>query len=449
MLQDKPHLRGMTIWPRRNGKDLTAINIVAAKALQRVGLYQYIAPFAKQVRLILWEGADGSGKKFIDYIPPQLIKRKLDQEMKIWLKNGSMIQLCGSDNPDSIVGANPIGQVYTEYSLHKPGIWGYMRPILRENGGWALFNGTPRGMNHLYTLAEMAKANEDWFFQHLTCLDTGYPTQEDIEAERKAGMLESLIQQEYYCDFSASSEETLIPLEFVERAMQLELQTSQYDFAPRIVGVDPAYAEKGDRAVVARRQGRKVWPFEVYQGIDPMALATRVAFHMTNWHADFCFVDAGRGEAIWSRLNQLGFEDRVIPVHFDGKTTEELYHRKKDEMWGRMKAAICHPSNPTALPKDMEMARDLSAPMFVINERGKMEIESKKSLQKRGFRSTDVGDALALTYAEDLDEIRIVTPEMKRLGITEEMLPLFETLQNQASAYDPLSYMSKFDQVNL
>lgn len=46
MLQDKPHLRGLTVWPRRNGKDLVAINILAAKALQRKGLYQYIAPFS-------------------------------------------------------------------------------------------------------------------------------------------------------------------------------------------------------------------------------------------------------------------------------------------------------------------------------------------------------------------------------------------------------------------
>jgi len=419
---------------------------LAAKALQRKGLYQYIAPFAKQIRLILWEGTDGTGRRFIDYIPKELIKRKLDQEMKIFLANGSMIQLCGSDNPDSIVGANPVGQVYTEYSLHKPGIWGYMRPILRENGGWALFNGTPRGMNHLYTLFKAAEKNTEWFAQLLTRDDTQFPTLEDIEAERKAGMLESLILQEYYCDWTASSEETLIPLDKIQRAFNTHLVEADYSFAPRIIGVDPAYAEKGDRAVIARRQGRMTFPFEVYQGIDPMALAARVAYHLRTWRAHYCFIDAGRGEAVWSRLNQLGFEERVVPVHFDGATTDDLFHRKKDEIWGRMKSYICHPYNPPHLPEDEQLATDLSAPTFEINDRGKMQLENKKSLAKRGFRSTDLGDALALTFAEELNEEPVLTDDMKRLGLTEEALSLL--VRSQEQQYDPLSFMEQYDKID-
>lgn len=418
---------------------------MAAKALQRVGLYQYIAPYSKQVRLIIWHGTDGTGKKFIDYIPKELIKRVLDQEMKIFLKNGSMIQLCGSDNPDSIVGANPVGQVYTEYSLHRPEVWGYMRPILRENGGWALLNGTPRGLNHFYTMFKAAENNSDWFVQRLTCGDTNFPTAHDIEAERQAGMLESLIQQEYYCDWTASSEETLIPLDRIQRAFNTSLLESDYSFAPRIIGVDPAYAEKGDRAVIARRQGRMVFPFEVYQGIDPMALAARVAHHMKVWRAHYCFIDAGRGEAVWSRLNQLGFEDRVVPVHFDGATTDDLFHRKKDEIWGRMKNYICHPYNPPHLPEDEQLATDLSAPTFEINDRGKMQLENKKSLAKRGFRSTDLGDALALTFAEELNEEPVLTDDMKRLGLTEEAL---EHIMNKGQAYDPLSWMEQYDKID-
>ena len=159
MLAEEKGLRGLAIWPRRNGKDLVAINIIVAKALQRVGLYLYIAPYATQVRTIIWDGVDGSGKRFLDYIPPELVARKLDNQMKIWLKNGSIIQLVGSDNPDAIVGSNPLGICYTEFSLHKDAIWGYMRPILSENGGWAMFNGTPRGLNHFYALYEMARQN--------------------------------------------------------------------------------------------------------------------------------------------------------------------------------------------------------------------------------------------------------------------------------------------------
>jgi len=444
MMQDKPGLRALLVWPRRNGKDLTSINILAAKAVQRKGLYHYIAPFANQVRSIIWEGADGTGKKFIDYIPPELIERKLDQQMKIWLKNGSLIHLLGSDNPDAVVGTNPLGQVYTEFSLHKPGIWQYMRPVLVENGGWALFNGTPRALNHMAQMAEMAESHPDWFYQKLTADDTGFPPLEDIESERRAGMPESLIQQEYYTSFTASSEDALIPLESIQACMATRLLDSDYNFAPRIIGVDPAFAEKGDRAVIARRQGRKVWPLEYFQGLDPMALASRVAAHMRDWKAHWCFVDAGRGEAVWSRLNQLGYQDRVIPVNFGGVTYNDLYFRKKDEIWGRMKTAICHPDLSMELPDDPALAKDLSAPTFIINDRGKLQIEGKKSLKSRGFASTDAGDALALTWAEELDESVGITPEMESLGITEDIYMKLIGMRSESPQYDPLNYLNDY-----
>lgn len=446
MLQDKSGLRAVTVWPRRNGKDLTAINILAGKALQRKGLYFYIAPFANQVRSIIWDGSDGGGTKFIDYIPRELIARKLDQQMKIWLTNGSLIHLVGSDNPDAVVGTNPLGMVFTEFSLHKPGIWGYMRPVLAENGGWALFNGTPRGMNHFYEMAETAKRNAKWFYQHLSATDTGFPSEDDIQEEREAGMPESLIEQEFYTSWSASSEEILIPLDFIKVAFNTELDPKNYTFAPRIIGVDPAFAEKGDRAVIIRRQGRKVWEPEVHQGIDPMALASRVAKHIQEWKAHYCFVDAGRGEAVWSRLFQLGYEDRVIPVHFDGKTYDDLYHRKKDEIWGRMKSFICHPELPPDLPQMEELAKDLSAPLFEINDRGKMVIENKKQLKQRGIRSTDLGDALALTFSEELDEERILTPEMEQLGVTQDILDKITRQDSGTKDYDALSYMDQYSQ---
>ncbi len=41
-MQDKPGLRGVFVWPRRCGKDMESINILAAKALQRVGDYAYV-----------------------------------------------------------------------------------------------------------------------------------------------------------------------------------------------------------------------------------------------------------------------------------------------------------------------------------------------------------------------------------------------------------------------
>jgi hypothetical protein len=437
--------RGVTVWPRRNGKDLVAINLIAALAMQRVGTYYYIAPFYNQVRQIIWEGIAGTEKKFIDYIPHQLVIKKSQQEMRLTLRNNSTIKLCGSDNIDSIVGTNPIGIVLTEFSLHKPEVWHYLRPILAENGGWALFNGTPRGLNHFFQLAHLAEKDPLWFYQFLTRDDTGIPTMEAIEADRASGMPESLIQQEYYCSWSASSEQTLIPLELITPAINRPVNVESIQSFPRIIGVDPAFAVNGDEAVIARRQGPLLHPLERYQGLAPMALASRVADLINEWHPDVVFVDAGRGEGIISRLDQLGYGALVVPVNFGGRTFSDLYHRKKDEIWCKMKNWLADPTHPASLPDDEKLFADLSAPTFTLNDRGFIQIESKTQLRSRGIGSTDCADAVAVTFAEDVaqDPMQALTRATGQAEHLQDIMHLVKSIQFGSANlnYDALQHL--------
>ncbi len=201
--------RGVVIWHRRAGKDKTFINILARECFKRVGTYFYILPYYKQARLIIWEGADSDGFRFIEHFPSEIVKRKENQQMVLELTNGSIVRMLGSDNIDAIVGSNPIGVIFSEFSLHKPAAWNYLRPILIENGGWALFNGTPRGKNALWKMHQYAKKAPEWFSELLTIEDTyrddGTPivTEEAITIEIQSGMPKELIQQEYYCSFDA------------------------------------------------------------------------------------------------------------------------------------------------------------------------------------------------------------------------------------------------------
>ena len=135
------------------------------------------------------------------HFPKEIVDKRNESELRVELVNGSAVQLVGTDNIDSIVGTNPIGCVFSEYALQDPKAWDYIRPILRENGGWAIFDYTPRGKNHGYQLYQMAKDNPEWYAQILTVHDTQALSPEDIERERREGMSEELIQQEYYCSF--------------------------------------------------------------------------------------------------------------------------------------------------------------------------------------------------------------------------------------------------------
>lgn len=200
--------RAVLVWHRRAGKEKTCWNYLIMQAIKRVGTYYYIFPKYSQGRKILWDGVDKTGFRFLDHLPPELILgRPNATEMKIRIKNGSLIQVIGSDNIDSIVGTNPIGCVFSEFSLQDPKAWQLIRPILAENGGWAIFNFTPRGANHGKDLYDMAlNRSVDWFCQKLTVDDTHVLTPEDIQKERDEGMSEDFVQQEYFCSFTLGVE---------------------------------------------------------------------------------------------------------------------------------------------------------------------------------------------------------------------------------------------------
>lgn len=235
---DNGGTRAVCVWHRRAGKDKTLINIVIKKMLERVGSYYYFFPEFNQGRRILWDGIDKDGFKFLDHIPEELIHKKLTQEMKIIMKNGSILQIVGTDNYHAIRGTNPIGCVFSEYALQNPMAWEVVRPILRENGGWAIFNFTPLGHNHGHKIYHTALKRPNWFSQRLTVADTcnedgeRFIPEESIDEERADGMEEDMIQQEFFCSWEASSQGAIYS-EHIKRAREQE-RICEQRFDPEI-----------------------------------------------------------------------------------------------------------------------------------------------------------------------------------------------------------------------
>jgi hypothetical protein len=434
---DPDFKRGLLVIPRRNGKDLLCWNALIAKAHteKEPHLYYYIAPYYNQVRQIIWEGFT-SDRRFMDYIPKSLIANKTKVDMRVDLKSGDQIKLMGSDMVDRIVGTNPYGIVFTEYSLHKPAAWDYLSPILAENGGWALFNGTPRGLNHMYHLYKNAlKHPEEWYVQYLTRDDTGVPTLEAIESERRSGKPESTIQQEYYCNWAASSEETLIPLDIIQPAINYPIEQWEYNNSAKIIGADVAYAARGDKASLAKRQGRLLHPLETFQGLNNMAFATRIVEEFKTWGADGVMIDGGRGEGVISRLAQLGMEEYVIPIHFSGRPSSRLYLNKRAEIWGRCKDWFMAPKRPS-IPNDINLIAGLSGPKSWVNDKGYIQLESKIQLKTRQVLGLDEADSVCLTFGEEFVERKNISPE-------DEFK--IQMMQNRTQGkYDPSTFMENY-----
>jgi hypothetical protein len=207
MIDDKKK-RAIYVWHRRAGKDLLALNRILYSAMfEAVGTYWHIFPSYAQGAKSVWQETNSEGRKYIDYIPKSLIAKKNEKELKITLKNGSIYQIVGSDNPDSLRGAGIKGAVFSEYAEQDPRAWATIQPMLLENNGWAMFNFTPKGQNHAYELFKMAqKMPEVWHSEIKTAEETGVFTQEQLEQVKaeilSEGKTLDFFNQEFLCSFN-------------------------------------------------------------------------------------------------------------------------------------------------------------------------------------------------------------------------------------------------------
>jgi len=205
--------RALLIWHRRAGKDDVCLHWAATQTLQRVGNYWHMLPEYAQARKSVWDAVNPkTGQRRIDEAFPKAIrKRTRNTDMFIEFVNGSTWQLVGSDSYNSLVGSPPIGVTASEWALSNPSAWAYLRPILRENGGWALFITTPRGNNHVRRMLDGAKNDENWFTQILPVQHTNLLSFDEIEQEKREYIREygqddglSLFAQEWECSFDVA-----------------------------------------------------------------------------------------------------------------------------------------------------------------------------------------------------------------------------------------------------
>ncbi len=220
------------LWHRRAGKTKICVNFIVAAAQKRVGSYFYLLPQLKQARRSVWENRGADGIRFIDHFPPGLISKINNTEMLIEFKCGSIVRFLGSDAYDRLMGTNPLGVLYDEYSLQNPYAREYLIPIIAENGGFEIFIYTPRGGNHGYKLYQESKNNPLWFTQALTVNDTTRHdgsrviTEEVIDEFRKSGWSEDKIEQEFYLSFTAA----VTGAYFAKQLQLCEQQNRIFDF---------------------------------------------------------------------------------------------------------------------------------------------------------------------------------------------------------------------------
>ena len=374
---------------RRFGKTFLAINALIDAALRSPkenGRYGYVAPFLKQAKQVSWDYL----KRFALQIPGT---RANESDLSIDFPNKARVRLYGSDNGEAMRGLYFDGVVMDEVADMRMETWPeIIRPALADRKGWCLFIGTPKGLNQFHDLYQHALTNDTWYAGMFRVDETDVLDKDEV-ALAKETMTENQYRQEFLCDFSASIDNALITIDKVTDAAAIKRKESDVVGSPRVLGVDVARFG-ADRSVIQKRQGLAAYEPIIFNDIDNMTLAGMVGQTINEWKPDAVFIDAGRGEGVIDRLRQLGFF--VNEVNFGGRPTNPRYNNKRSEMWDSVRIWL---DDGGSLPKNTDLKTDLCVPTYKFDASNRLQLESKDEIKKRGGRSPDLGDALALTFS--------------------------------------------------
>ena len=217
-----------------------------------------------------------------------------------------------------------------------------------------------------------------------------------------------LFNQEYPATaaeaFQTTGHDSFIGPDVILRARKASVKEA---FGPIVVGVDPATGtakSKGnDYTAIAIRQGPVLWSVDKYDD-DEMGIVGRCKLLLDvegEKRVAKMFVDVGGvGSGIVSRLREMGYNDRVVPVNFGSDALNKVrYKNRRAEMWGTLKEWLDDPVQ-ASLPDKDSLQADLTAPGITYSSSGQIILEPKEKIRLKLGSSPDEGDATALTFAQ-------------------------------------------------
>lgn len=171
----------------------------------------------------------------------------------------------------------------------------------------------------------------------------------------------------------------------------------------RVMALDVARSTGRDRSVLTRRQGVIVFPQIVYRIDDATELAGQVIFEFGRWPAQAIFVDiVGVGGPVYDHLKSLGLPVIAFNGGLPARDGQRFVDRRTEVAWQCAQAIKGQGEDPAilSLPNSPELVAEATAPTIKYMPNGKMRLESKEDMLKRGVPSPDLWDSLCMTFAE-------------------------------------------------
>ncbi len=194
--------------------------------------------------------------------------------------------------------------------------------------------------------------------------------------------------------FQLTGEDSYIASDIVMRCRK----TVAEPYGKLVIGVDPARFGD-DRTGIIRRQGRVAFGLESYIKKDTMEITGIVNSIIEAEKPYKVFVDVGGlGAGVVDRLYELGHRDIVVAVNAGSTPLESRkFSNKRAEMWANCLQWM--KDEPCQIPDNDALHADLCGIRYTIDSNSRLVMEKKADMKKRGIRSSDLADALCLTFA--------------------------------------------------
>jgi phage terminase large subunit len=237
--------------------------------------------------------------------------------------------------------------------------------------------------------------SSDWYTMHVSCLDNPLVAKDFVQQIKTTyGEGSNAFRVRVLGEFSLREDDVLIAAELVDAAMDRDIVLDPKE--PIIYGVDVARFGD-DRTVICKRQGQIVTEVKSWSGSDLMETVGRIIHEADMDDPTEIMVDSiGLGAGVADRLREQGYNVRDVNVSESAAMNPQAA-RLRDELWLAVRDWLNQ--RTCKIPKMDELRQELCAPTYTFASNGKIKVEGKSELKRRGMRSPDIADALCLTFA--------------------------------------------------
>lgn len=235
----------------------------------------------------------------------------------------------------------------------------------------------------------------DWFRLHVSCIGNPLVTEDFVrQIAATYGEGSNAYRIRVLGEFAIADDDTLIAAELVDAAIDRDVTVG--DDEPMVYGLDVARFGT-DRTALCKRRGPVVEEIRSWGGLDLMQTVGMIVNEAKlDRPVEICVDTIGLGSGVADRLREQGFNVKDVNVA-ESSAMNPNANKLRDELWLAAKDWLA--TRAVKLPKDDLLRMELVAPRYNFTSSGKLVVESKDSMRKRGQRSPDLADALCLTFA--------------------------------------------------